>query len=315
MSFTLEQILQHLSDEAVEVKEGSEKIAIDKALTLTEACEQSIAWVKPGQSDIAEKIKLSKAGVVICDTAAYTAAMAQGQQGKTFLLVQEPKRIFSKLVNRLFVQLPSPGIHPSAVIDKAARIGHNCYIGPFSYIGAASIGDNTIIHGHCHIYDKVSIGKDCIIHAGVVIGSDGFGYSKDESGNVEKFPHIGGVEIGNNVEIGSNTCVDKGALGNTIIHDGVKIDNLVHVAHNVELHANAFIIANAMLGGSTIVGEGAWIAPSASLLQQLTIGKNATVGVGAVVTKNIPEDEVWTGSPARPLQEFLSMQKKIKSLS
>ena len=313
MSFTLDQILQHLTDESVDVKTGSETIAVDNALNLSNAGKESLAWAKPGQTDIGEKLSLSKAGVVICDAATYTEAMAKGID-KTFLVVKEPKRIFSKLVNRLFVKLPSPGIHPTAVIEKAAKIGDNCHIGPFSYIGAATVGDNTIIHGHCHIYDKVSIGKNCIIHAGVVIGSDGFGYSKDEVGNVEKFPHIGGVVIGNNVEIGSNTCVDKGALGDTIIHDGVKIDNLVHVAHNVVLHANAFIIANAMLGGSTVVGEGAWIAPSASLLQQLDIGKNATVGVGAVVTKNIPADEVWTGSPARPLKEFLTMQKKIKSL-
>ena len=314
MSFTLDQILQHLTDESVEVKTGSEVVLITNASTLSEAEKESIVWVKPGQTDKVDKLALSKAVVIICDSATYTEAVARNTE-KTYLLVKEPKRIFSKLVNRLFVKLPSPGIHPSAVIDKAAIIGQNCYVGPFSYIGAAIIGDNNIIHGHCHIYDKVAIGNNCIIHAGVVIGSDGFGYSKDEAGNVEKFPHIGGVAIGNNVEIGSNTCIDKGALGNTIIHDGVKIDNLVHVAHNVELHANAFIIANAMLGGSTIVGEGAWIAPSASLLQQLTIGKNATVGVGAVVTKNIPADETWTGAPARPLQDFLAMQKKIKNLS
>lgn len=313
MSFTLAQILAQLQDEVTEVKEAGPAVLVSNALTLEEANPESLVWIKPGNSAALEKLATASAALVICDEATYQAALSKGIH-KTCLLVKEPKRIFSKLVNRLFVQLPSPGVHPTAFVDPGAVIGKNCYIGPFCYVGKAQIGDHTILHGHCHIYDKVTIGKDCIIHGGVVIGSDGFGYSRDEAGNVEKFPHIGGVVIGNNVEIGSNTCVDRGALGNTIIHDGVKIDNLVHVAHNVVLHENAFIIANAMLGGSTVVGKAAWVAPSASILQQLHIGENATIGVGAVVTKNIPAGETWTGMPARPLQEFLNMQKKIKNL-
>lgn len=313
MSFTLAQILAQLQDEVIEVKGTGSAVFVSNALALEEANSESLVWIKPGNSAALGKLITASAALVICDEDTYNEASSNGLN-KTCLLVKEPKRIFSKLVNRLFVKVPVAAIHPTAFVDSGALIGKNCYIGPFCYVGKAAIGDNTILHGHCHIYDKVTIGNDCIIHGGVVIGSDGFGYSRDETGKVEKFPHIGGVLIGNNVEIGSNTCVDRGALGNTIIHDGVKIDNLVHVAHNVVLHENAFIIANAMLGGSTVVGKGAWVAPSVSLLQQLHIGENVTIGVGAVVTKNIPAGETWTGMPARPLQEFLNMQKKIKNL-
>jgi UDP-3-O-[3-hydroxymyristoyl] glucosamine N-acyltransferase len=313
MSYTLQQVMDQLRDEAATLKETGLPVSITGALPLEEANAESLVWLKPGKQEAIEKLASISCALVICDEEAYAAATAKDIT-RNFLLVKEPKRIFSKLVNRLFVKKIKPGIHPTAFIESGARIGKDCYIGPFCYVGNATIGDNTILYGHCHIYDNVFFGNNCIIHGGVVIGSDGFGYSKDEAGNVEKFPHIGGVVIGDDVEIGSNTCVDRGALGNTIIHNGVKIDNLVHIAHNVVLHENAFIIANAMLGGSTIVAKGAWVAPSASLLQQLYIGENATIGVGAVVTKNIPAGETWTGMPARPLQEFLLMQKKIKNL-
>ena len=117
------------------------------------------------------------------------------------------------------------------------------------------------------------------------------------------------------VEVGSNTSIDRGSLGNTIIKEGAKIDNLVHIAHNVIVGKSCLVIANSMIGGSTIIDDFSWIAPSASILNQVKIGKNVTVGMGAVVTKSIPDGETWTGVPAKPMQEFLEIQKKIKALS
>lgn len=313
MQFTLTQILEHLGDEEIKVISGYPDVLISNALPLDKADEGSIVWIKPNAEKALTIVSDTLAKLIVCDEPTFLRVKDKNFI-KTFILVQEPRRVFSKIVNKLFIKLPAPGIHPTAFIHPNATIGANCFIGPFAYVGEAVIGSNTILHGHCHIYDQVKIGSNCIIHAGVVIGSDGFGYTKDEAGDVEKFPHIGGVVIGNHVEIGSNTCVDRGALGNTIIEDGVKIDNLVHIAHNVLIKPNAFIIANAMIGGSTDIGRGAWVAPSASLLQQLHIGDHATIGVGAVVTKNVPGGETWTGSPARPMADFLAQQKKIKNL-
>lgn len=310
MEFSLQSIIDVLSGEPYSLK-GREACIITNAATLQEASDDSVVWIKPGK---AKTINLHevRAALLICNEETYE--QLPKKDNRSYLLVEEPKRIFSKIVNQLFVHLPQPQIHPAAFVHPEAIIGKDCYIGPFTYLDKCIVGNNTIIYGHCYIYDKVIIGDNCIIHAGVVIGSDGFGYAKDENGAVEKFPHIGGVIIGNRVEIGANSCIDKGALGNTQIQDGAKIDNLVHVAHNVIVGENAFLIANAMIGGSTVIEKGAWIAPSASVLQQLTIGANAIIGVGAVVTKNVPADETWTGSPAKPLQEFLALQKKIKSL-
>jgi len=313
MHFTLPQILEHLRDEEVNVISGYPEVLISKALPLSKADEESIVWIKPNAEKALTLISDTLAKLIVCDEPTFLSVQDKNFK-KTFILVQEPRRVFSKIVNKLFIKLPSPGIHPTAYVHPNAAIGSNCYIGPFTYVDEAVIGPHTIIHGHCHVYNRVKIGANCIIHAGVVIGSDGFGYTKNEAGEVEKFPHIGGVVIGDHVEIGSNTCVDRGALENTIIEDGVKIDNLVHVAHNVRIQSNAFIIANAMIGGSTDIGKGAWVAPSASLLQQLHIGDHATIGVGAVVTKDVPGGETWTGSPARPMADFLAQQKKIKNL-
>ena len=171
-----------------------------------------------------------------------------------------------------------------------------------------------MIHGNIFIYDQVSIGSDVTIHSGTVVGADGFGYEKDENGEVFKFPHIGGVIIENDVEIGANTCIDKGSLGNTLIKRGAKIDNLVHIAHNVEIGENTFVIANAMVGGSTKIGDNAWIAPSVSLMNGISIGKDVTIGMSSLVTKAIPDGETYAGSPAKPLKEFLETQRKIKNL-
>ncbi len=313
MRYTVTQLLECLHDEELQVIPGSPEIRVSKALSITEADEETMVWIKPNAEKAVSLISDTLAKLIICDEPAYLSVKEKKLE-KAFLLVREPRRIFSKIVNTLFVKLPAPGIHPTAFVHPKAIIGNNCYIGPFVYIDEAIIGANTILHGHCHVYNKVTIGSNCIIHAGVVIGSDGFGYTRDEVGNVEKFPHIGGVIIGDDVEVGSNTCIDRGSLGNTVIENGVKIDNLVHIAHNVLVQPNAFIIANAMIGGSTRIGKGAWVAPSASLLQQLHIGDHATIGVGAVVTKDVPAGETWTGTPARPLTEFLAQQKKIKNM-
>lgn len=312
MAFNISEILNRLEGEDFELIENGKTITIDKASNIDEADPKSMIWLKPGVKEITQKLSGCKASLIICNEKTKEQLSAAALSFNC-LVVDEPKRIFSKLVNTLFVTVPQPGIHPTAVIDKDAVIGNNCFIGPFTYIGKAVIGSNTVIYGHVHIYDKVTVGESCFIHAGVVIGSDGFGYSRDESGRPEKFPHIGGVLIGNNVEIGANTCIDRGALGNTVIHDDVKIDNLVHVAHNVIIHPNAFIIANTVLGGSVIIEENAWVAPAVTIKQQLRVGKNATIGMGSVVTKNIPANETWLGNPAKEISFFLKEKDAKKS--
>lgn len=309
-SFTIENI-KDLLDTNAEIISKDPDLTFNNANTLDEADCSSIVWIKPSKSDKEALAEKTKASFIICDKEFNHSS--NNFIEKIIIKVDNPKLTFLRILNSLFVVKQPGQIHESASIHPEATIGKNVFIGAFTYVGKSKIDDNTQIYGQCYIYDNVSIGKDVVIHAGTIIGADGYGYDRNENGELEKFPHIGGVKIEDNVEIGANVCIDKGALGNTLICEGAKIDNLVHIAHNVKVGKNAAVIAMSMIAGSVELGEESWVAPSASVLNQIKIGDKAVIGMGAVVTKNIPSGETWTGVPARPLKEFLEQQKFIKN--
>ncbi|MBY6063708.1 UDP-3-O-(3-hydroxymyristoyl)glucosamine N-acyltransferase [Pseudidiomarina sediminum] len=184
-------------------------------------------------------------------------------------------------------------ISDSAILGKNVVVGDGC-----------EIGDRVIIEPNVTIHDGTVIGANSRIRSGASIGSDGFGFERLECGTPIRFPHLGRVVIGENVEIGSNTTIARGTLGDTVIDDHAKIDNLVHVAHNVHIKRGAFVTACAELSGGVVVGENAWIAPNVSTHQKLTIGANSLVGLGAVVVKDVPESTVVAGNPAKKLREL-----------
>jgi len=180
-------------------------------------------------------------------------------------------------------------------------IGAGAKVHPRAFVSSdVEIGEDTIIHANVTIYRNVKIGRRCIVHSGAVLGTEGYGYEQDEDGSYFRIAHLGGVVLGDDVEIGANACVDRGTLGNTVIADGAKVDNLVHVAHNVRIGKNAMVIANAMLGGSSVVGEGAWIAPSATIREGRRIGDRAVVGLGSVVVRDVEPGVTVMGVPAKP---------------
>ncbi len=189
-------------------------------------------------------------------------------------------------------------ISSGADIDSNTYIGCNC-----SIIGKVKIGAHTIIENNVTITNNVTIGEDCLIHSGVVIGADGFGFAFGENGLPIKVDHFGGVVIGNHVEIGANTCIDRGTIDNTIICDDVKIDNLVHIAHNVVLQKGAVVVAGAIICGSAKLGEDSYVAPGGIIKNQLQVGNNALVGLGAVVTKPVEEYSVVAGVPAKEIRK------------
>lgn len=216
-----------------------------------------------------------------------------------------PRLDFLRVVGNFFAEKDIPaGIHPSANIEEGAIIGQNVSIGANCHIGPkVKIGDNTTILPNCSIYGKVTIGCDCYIKPGVVIGGPGFGFEKDENGIPVHFPHTGEVIIGNHVYIGANSTIDRATIDTTIIEDNVKIDNLVHIAHNCKIHANSMIIAGAVLCGGDEIGEGSWIAPNSSIHQQVKIGKECIVGLGSVVLKNVKDGRTVFGNPAMKVEQ------------
>lgn len=187
-------------------------------------------------------------------------------------------------------------IHESAVIGAGSSIGNFTSIGE-----GVVIGESCVISDNVTLLDGVNIGNRVFVGPGCVIGTDGFGYEPRIDGTYVKFPHIGGVVIGDDVEIGGNTVIDRGALGATIIESGVKIDNLVHISHNVRLGKNSIVIANAMVAGGVNVGEGSWIGPSSNILDRTNLGKKAFIGMGVSVINNIPDHGRFT------LKNFLKL--------
>lgn len=170
-------------------------------------------------------------------------------------------------------------------------------------MGNVKIGANTVIENNVSISNNVIIGAECMIHSGAVIGADGFGFAFDADGLPVKVEHFGGVIIGNRVEIGANTCIDRGTIDNTIIHSDVKIDNLVHIAHNVVLLKGAVVVAGAVICGSAQLGENSYVAPGGIVRNQLLVGDHAFVGLGAVVTKPVSEYSVVAGVPAKEIRK------------
>lgn len=220
-------------------------------------------------------------------------------------LSKNPKLTFALLFNRFFARLsltawPKAGegqvaegsrVAPGVELPVGAVIGSGADIA-----GGVRLGPNTVI-ANCTIKQGVSVGANC------TIGLPGFGFALGGQGRFHRFPQLGRVVIEEDVEIGSNTCIDRGALGDTIIGRGCKIDNLVHIAHNVVLGPDTLVIANSMIGGSVEMGRGVWVAPSVSVLNKVKVHKGSTLGMGAVIIRDVGQGQVVAGNPGRVIRE------------
>lgn len=182
-------------------------------------------------------------------------------------------------------------VHPSAHVSSGVAIGKNVVI-----------GEGTYIEPNVTIHDNTIIGRDCLIKASCVIGGVGFGFERDDDGTPLRMLHFGGVEIGDRVEVGSSTTVCRGTLGPTVVEDDAKIDDHVHVAHNVRIGRKSLVIACAELSGGVVLGEGVWVGPNASVLEKVKIGDHALVGLGAVVLRDVSPGVTVVGNPARVLE-------------
>jgi len=206
------------------------------------------------------------------------------------------------------------GVDPLAFVSKTAKIGENVYIAPFAYIGDnVTIGDGSRIFPHVTIYEGCRIGKNVTIHAGAVIGADGFGFAPNQEG-YDKIPQIGIVVIEDNVEIGANTCVDRSTMGQTIIHKGVKLDNLIQVAHNCEIGENTVMSAQVGMAGSTKIGSWCMVGGQAGFAGHIQVADKTFVGAQCGVISNTKGNEQLIGSPAMEPKAFFKSMAVMKHL-
>jgi UDP-3-O-[3-hydroxymyristoyl] glucosamine N-acyltransferase len=258
-----------------------------------------------------------------------------GKIDATLIKVDNAYEAFASLLRMVDQARPrKTGIHPTAVIEPTAKIGSDVYIGPYAYIGDNCIigdgcsvypnvylGDNTRLGSNCTlnpgvtIYHDCVIGEGCIIHAGTVIGSDGFGFAPQSDNEYMKIPQLGNVILEDFVEIGSNVTIDRATMGSTIIHKGVKLDNLIQIGHNVEVGENTVMAAQTGISGSTKIGRNCMFGGQAGLAGHLRIANGSKIGAQAGILGDVKEENsVIIGSPAFEIKQFMRSTVIFKKL-
>jgi UDP-3-O-[3-hydroxymyristoyl] glucosamine N-acyltransferase len=274
--------------------------------TLQDATSDHISFL--GNPIYAPQLQTTKAGLVLVPND------IDGGDAR-FIRVSKPHAALAKVLTRWFDTpgLPS-GISPLASISPTAIIGSNVTIGAFVSIGdEVTIGDGTTIYPNVSIYHRCKIGRRCILHSGVVIGADGFGFAT-EDGRHHKIPQIGIVRIEDDVEIGANSAVDRAALGETVIGEGTKIDNLVQIGHNVRIGKHCLLVSQVGIAGSTELGDYVVAAGQSGISGHLKIGSGAQIGAAAVVLHDVPDGAKVVGNPAIPFREYARRDVLLRRL-
>ena len=308
--------------------EGETSRVISGANTLHSAAKTDLSFVENEKSFSAASA--SEAGCLL------VSESFSLKGGWAVIRVRNPRLAFVRALTALYPSMPpTPATHSTAVVASSTTIPADCYLGPHVSIGEhVQLGENCVINAGCTlgdevvlgdcayvhpnvtIYRGVKIGKRAVLHAGCVIGADGFGFSLVED-HWEKFPQIGTVEIGDDVEIGANVCIDRAALGTTSIGDGTKIDNLVHIAHNCIIGKHVVIAAQTGFSGGVTVGDYAALGGQVGIGPKATIASKAQVaaGSGIVTSQHIAAAQPVWGTPARPLRQHLKGLANVAKLS
>lgn len=253
----------------------------------------------------------------------------------TLIKVEDSYKAFSKLLE-FYNQVKNnkSGIESPSFVSDSATLGNDIYLGAFSYIGEnvvignnvkiypnvyigdnVSIGNNTIVFAGAKIYSESKIGNNCTVHSGVIIGCDGFGFVPNEQGSYDKIPQTGNVIIEDNVDIGSATTIDRATLGSTIIKEGVKLDNQIQIAHNVEVGKNTVIAAQTGVAGSTKIGENCMIGGQVGIVGHIVIGNNVKIQAQSGIARNLKDNEAVQGSPALSYADYNKSYVHFKNLS
>jgi UDP-3-O-[3-hydroxymyristoyl] glucosamine N-acyltransferase len=288
--------------------------------TIQQGKEGDLCYCSFDGEEAVSLISKSSAGIILgktnleglidrCSSMTDTKLLHPSQQ---LIFVDNPRAAFIKIINKIYNKdKKNVGVSPTAIISATASIGSDCYIGNNAIVGEeCKIGNNTVISDRAVIVQKGIIGNNCIIEPGVIIGADGFAYERDKKTlELERFPHIGGVTIGNNVEVCANSSIARGSLSDTVIGDGTKLDALVHVAHNVIIGRNCELTAGTVIGGSTTIGDTCWTGLNSTLKNKIKIGNKVIVGAGALVIHDVPDEDIVAGVPAKSIKYKVTSDK------
>ena len=324
MNITAEQIANVLEGDVV----GNPAASVHKLAKIEEGTEGSITFLSnPKYNNF---IYTTNASVVIVNK----TFEPQNEIKATLIKVEDSYKAFTKLLEYYNqIKLMKSGIEQPSVISENVSYGDDLYLGSFSYIGKnvkignnvkiypnsfvgdnVEIGDNTILFAGARVYSETVIGNNCVIHSGTIIGSDGFGFAPNEDGSYSKIPQIGNVLIEDDVEIGSCTTIDRATLGSTVIRKGVKLDNQIQIAHNVEIGENTVIASQTGIAGSAKVGKNCVIGGQVGIVGHITIGDNVRIQAQTGVGKSMKDGEIIQGSPAMGYNDFAKSYVYFKKL-
>lgn len=323
MEFTAQQIAELIKGRV----EGDKDAKVSSFAKIEEGHEGAISFLS--NKKYLHYIYETKSSVVLVDE----SLALERNVNCTLIRVKSAYEAVAQLLQLYESMKPRKrGISDLAFIDPTATIGEDCYIGPFAYVGPKCvIGDNSVIHPHTALGDNVIVGKNteihsnaviyhdckvgnrCILHAGCVIGADGFGFAPSENG-YDKIPQIGIVTIEDDVEIGANTCVDRSTMGSTFIRNGVKLDNLVQIAHNTDIGANTVMSSQVGVAGSTKVGEWCMFGGQVGISGHITIGNKVMLGAQSGVPGSIKDGQQLIGTPPMEMRSYFKSQAIFRRL-
>jgi UDP-3-O-[3-hydroxymyristoyl] glucosamine N-acyltransferase len=324
MEFTARQIAEFIGGQV----EGNADVAITQVVKIDEESDGGLSFLANPKYE--QFIYTTGADIVIVGA----DFVPEKDLRPTLIRVDEPYLAIATLLDMYNkMKLDKSGISELAYVDESARVDDDVYIGEFAYVGKdvvlgkgvkiypnayvgdhSKIGNASTVFSGARLYHDTIIGKDCTIHSGVIIGSDGFGFAPNEDGEYVKVAQTGNVVIEDNVEIGSNTTIDRATIGSTIIRKGVKLDNLIQVAHNVEIGENTVIAAQTGISGSTKIGKNCMIGGQVGIVGHIKIGDNVKIQAQSGIPSNVKDGEVIMGSPAFNLRQYMKSYIHFRNL-
>jgi UDP-3-O-[3-hydroxymyristoyl] glucosamine N-acyltransferase len=289
------------------IYEGPER-QVNAVSSINEAKESDLTMCYYEKEKGVSMISQSSAGIILCTKSMQGRVHPKDSRQQLFFL-DNPRYAFVKIMNHMYNKKNTTAcISARSVISETAKIGSGCCIGDYTVIGDdCIIGDNTTIGTRVSL-QNCHIGNNGIIRSGATIGDDGFSFERNADGELERFPHIRGVKIGDNVEVGANTNIARGSISDTIIGNGTKIADMVHIGHNTLIGKHCQIAAGTAIGGSTKIGDMCWTGLN-STLRKVHVGSNVIVGCGAVVINNVPDGDIVAGVPAKSIKDKVTTDR------